>query len=452
MTVRTFAVLVITAVLVSMVGLTFWPQDVSAAPPTEATPVRVAVIRVHGDIDPGMAAFVKRAFKAAEESGVGVIVIDVQTFGGLLESAIEIRDVVVDSDVPTVAFVKDRAHSAGALITLAAERVAVSRGGTFGSAEPRVLTGFGMQSADPKTVSALRAEFESTARLRGRDPVLAAAMVDATIEIPGVVARGDLLNVGGEEAVKLGLADVTAATVDDALMQLGYLPVSKVVYEQSIAEKIAGFISGSPVIAVILLVVGLVGIVVEIATPGFGVPGIIGILALAIFFGGRLIAGLAGWESVALLIAGFALLIIEVFALPGFGLAGIAGIVMIFVAIGSAFASLAEALSVIAASLVISVVGLILLARYLSRFDAWGRFVLRTSATSDAGYTSGPSREALLGAIGVAETVLRPAGVVRIDGQRVDAVSDGEYLPKGTIVEVIDVSGNRIKVRKKDQS
>jgi len=417
-------------------------------------PVRLVVISLHGDIDPGKAAFVRRALATAGELRADVVAIDIQTYGGLLDSAIEIRDAIVGTNTTTLAFVRDRAHSAGALIALSAELVAVSQGGTFGSAEPRILSGFGFgqEPADAKTVSALRAEFESTARLRGRDPVLAAAMVDKNVEVPGVVAKGDLLNVGGDQAVKLGLADVTATSVEDALAQLGYVPVSTTVVEPSVAEEIAGFLSGSPVLAVILLVIGLVGIIVEIMTPGFGVPGTIGVIALALFFGGRLIAGLAGWESVVLFVAGFLLLLIEVFAIPGFGIAGLSGIVMVFVAIGTAFASWYEALVVILASIVISIIGLVLLARYLSRFEAWGRFVLKTRATTEDGYVSGPSKEDLIGAIGETVTMLRPAGVVRIDDRRIDAVSEGVFLPAGVLVEVVDISGNRVVVRQRDQT
>jgi membrane-bound serine protease (ClpP class) len=277
-------------------------------------------------------------------------------------------------------------------------------------------------------------------------------MVDKNVEVPGVVAKGDLLNVGGDQAVKLGLADVTATSVEDALAQLGYVPVSTTVLEPSIAEDVAGLLSGSPVLAVVLLVIGLVGIIVEIMTPGFGVPGAIGVISLALFFGGRLIAGLAGWESVVLFVVGFLLLLIEVFAIPGFGIAGVSGIVMIFVAIGSAFASWYEALIVIGASIVISIIGLVLLARYLSRFEAWGRFVLKTRATAEDGYVSGPNKEDLIGAIGETVTMLRPAGVVRIDDKRIDAVSEGVFLPAGVLVQVIDISGNRVVVRKKDQT
>lgn len=424
----------------------------NAAPVTGAVPVDVVVIKLHGSIDPGMAAFGARALEAARDTRADVVVIDIQTYGGNLGSAIEIRDAIVSSDATTMAFIKDRAHSAGALIALSAELVAVSRGGTFGSAEPRILSGFGQQPADAKTISALRGEFESTARLRGRDPLLAAAMVDSSIEIPGVVAKGDLLNVGGDDAVKLGLADVTASSVDDALAQLGYASIQTVILEPSAAERVAGFLSGSPVVAILLLVIGLLGLAVEIMTPGFGAPGVVGILALAVFFGGRMIAGLAGWESVALFTGGFVLLLIEVFAIPGFGIAGVSGIAMIFIALGTAFSSWAEALLVIASSIVVSAAVLVLLARYLSRFDAWGQFVLRTSATKEAGYVAGPLREGLVGALGETETVLRPAGVVRIDGQRVDAVSEGEYLQRGVLVQVIDISGNRVVVRRRDQA
>jgi membrane-bound serine protease (ClpP class) len=423
-----------------------------AAPATGPVPADVVVVRLHGDIDPGMAAFVTRALRAARDTRADVVVIDIQTYGGHLRSAIEIRDAIVGSDATTIAYIKDRAHSAGALIALAAELVAISQGGTFGSAEPRILTGFGQQPADAKTTSAVRGEFESTARLRGRDPLLAAAMVDSTIEVPGVVAKGDLLNVGGDDAVKLGLADVVASSVDDALSLLGYVSIDTVVLEPSVAERIAGFLSGSTIVAILLLVIGVLGLVVEMITPGFGAPGIIGILALAVFFGGRMIAGLAGWESVVLFVAGFVLLLIEVFVIPGFGIAGVSGIAMVFIALGTAFASWTEALLVIAFSVALSVVALGLLARYLSKYDAWGRFVLRTSATKEAGYVSGPSRDDLVGAIGETETVLRPAGVVRIDGQRVDAVSEGEYLQRGVLVQVVDISGNRVVVRKRDQA
>lgn len=444
------------AVLLVLIGLVLacsLPELTTAAAPSsdqDIVPVRVVVIHLHGDIDPGKAAFVRRALATAKEMRADIVAIDIQTYGGLLDSAIEIRDAIVGTNATTLAFVRDRAHSAGALITLSAELVAVSPGGTFGSAEPRVVSGFGQEPADAKTISALRAEFESTARLRGRDQLLAAAMVDKNVEIPGVVAKGDLLNVGGDEAVKLGLADVTATSVADALALLGYVAVSTTVLEPSVAEDIAGFLSGSPILAVLLLVVGLVGIIVEMMTPGFGVPGTIGVISLALFFGGRLIAGIAGWESVVLFIAGFLLLLIEVFAIPGFGIAGVSGIVMIFVAIGTAFTSWSEALMVIGASIVISVVGLVLLARYLSRFDAWGRFVLKTSATTEEGYISGPGKEDLIGAIGETVTMLRPAGVVRIDDRRVDAVSEGVFLPAGVLVQVIDISGNRVVVRKKD--
>jgi len=273
-------------VLLMLIGLALVcnllePRIAAAAQSDQGVvPVRLVVISLHGDIDPGKAAFVRRALATAGELRADVVAIDIQTYGGLLDSAIEIRDAIVGTNTTTLAFVRDRAHSAGALIALSAELVAVSQGGTFGSAEPRILSGFGFgqEPADAKTVSALRAEFESTARLRGRDPVLAAAMVDKNVEVPGVVAKGDLLNVGGDQAVKLGLADVTATSVEDALAQLGYVPVSTTVVEPSVAEEIAGFLSGSPVLAVILLVIGLVGIIVEIMTPGFGVPGTIGVI------------------------------------------------------------------------------------------------------------------------------------------------------------------------------
>ena len=266
------------------------------------------IIPIKGTIDLGLASFVERATREAVEAGAALILVEVNTFGGRVDAATEIRDTLLDAKVPTAAYVTERAWSAGALITLAAETIWMAPGSSIGAAQPI--------PADEKTVSALRAEFESTAERTGRDPRVAAAMVDAGVAVEGLVPQGEILTLTANRAIDVGYAEGVIAGRGELLAALGLegLPVESV--ELNWAERAARFLS-EPTVSQLLLTLGFLGLIAEAMSPGLGVPGAIGLTSLVLFYGGRMIVGLAGWESLLILGVGLLLVAAEIFLIPG---------------------------------------------------------------------------------------------------------------------------------------
>ncbi len=401
----------------------------------------VWVVPVRGTIEWGLAGFVQRAVGEAVEQGAGAILFEISTFGGRVDAATEIRDAIMSAPVPTIAYVTERAWSAGALIALAAEHLAMAPGSSIGAAEPR--------PAEEKTISAVRAEFEATAQGRGRDPEVAAAMVDQDIAIAGLVAEGKILTLSADHAVDIDFADFIAQSRQEVLRYLGYDRLGTRVLKATWAEKAAGFIT-LPVMSSLLLILGFAGLVLELLTPGFGVPGTIGIIGLVLFFGGRMIIGLAGWEEVFLFVTGFVLLLIEVFVIPGFGLVGLLGLASIFGSIVLSYASTEAGLVNLAVALMVTAFVVVIGWKRFRRSGAWERLVLKTvidkTASPDAEVPL-PEGSELVEKLGTALTPLRPAGIVEIDGKRVDAVTEGEFVSRGSQIQVISMVGNRVVVK-----
>lgn len=287
---------------------------------------QVYVVSVSGVIDLGLAPYLERALNlAAEAEAVGVI-IEIDTPGGRLDAVIQMRDSLLNAKVPTVAFINTTAFSAGALVAIASEQMYMAPGAVIGAATP-VMGGTG-EVADEKTVSAVRGLFKSTAERFGRDPVVAAAMVDVAVEIPGLVAEGELLTLTVNEAIEVGYTEGVVADRAELLRVLGWETAEVVEVSESLAESLVRLITGS-VLAGLLLLLGFVLIIGDFVTEGFGPLAVLGALVLAVYFWGHLLAGLAGWEDVALVVLGIALVAVELFVLPGFGIAGIAGFLAI---------------------------------------------------------------------------------------------------------------------------
>lgn len=219
-----------------------------------------------------------------------------------------------------------RAISAGALITLAAERVAMVPGGIVGVATPVQMSGERMLPVDEKTVSYVRKEFRATADARGRPGEIAEAMVDADVAIPGLIEKGKLLTLTTESALEHDVADMKVEGLSELLVELGFSSLDIQRVELNWAEHIVRFLT-LPAVASLLMTLGLLGLLVEIRTPGLGLPGLVGVVCLAAFFGGHFLVALVGWEQVLLLLLGVGLLVLEIFVLPGFGVVGILGIV-----------------------------------------------------------------------------------------------------------------------------
>lgn len=416
----------------------------------------VYVISIEGMIDLGLAPFLSRTIREAEEAGAAAVLLDINTFGGRVDAAVAMRDTLLNAPVRTIAFVNQRAISAGALIALACDTLIMTKGGTIGAAAPVVGGGTGdTQPADEKSVSYVRKEFRATAETRNRPPEIAEAMVDADVEIAGVIAKGKLLTLTTSEALEHKVAELTADTVDTALEAAG-LPNAEVRHaRQTWAETLVRFLT-HPVVSSLLMTVGLLGLLVEVRTPGFAVPGTIGLLSLGLFFWGHWIVQLAGWEELLLVSIGVLLLALEVFVIPGMTVAGIGGIValvaglgMTLVGAGATVSVIINALGRVAISILLAMAGGLALFRVLPRLPFGRRLVLEAGMQADLGYVSAPDSDRhWLGRTGTALSSLRPAGIAEIDGARVDVVSDGGFIDAGTAIEVTRVDGNRIVVRR----
>jgi membrane-bound serine protease (ClpP class) len=210
-----------------------------------------------------------------------------------------------------------------------------------------------------------------------------------------------------------------------------------------------------PAVSSLLMTIGILGLIVELRTPGFGVPGAVGIASLALFFWGHWLVRLVGWEEVLLVGGGLMLLAIELFVTPGFGVTGILGITALLgglglslVGAGATWAGILGALGRVAVSLLLAIATSLVLLRFLPRLPGGRRLVLDTELAAEEGFASAPETDrAWLGKHGTALSPLRPAGIANIDGQRVDVVSDGEFIEAGAPITVARVDGNRIVVR-----
>ncbi len=419
----------------------------------------VYVMPIEGLIDLGVAPFLARTIREAQEAGAAAVLLDINTFGGRVDAAVAMRDTLVNAPVRTIAFINPRAISAGALIALATETIVMTSGGTIGAATPVVSGGSQPQVADEKTISYVRKEFGATAERRGRPPRLAEAMVDADVEIPDVVAKGKLLTLTTSEALTNKVADFTADTLSEALAVAGLRDADIRLSSQTWAETFVRFLT-NPVVSSLLMTVGMLGLLVEIRTPGFALPGTVGLLSLALFFWGHWIVQLAGWEELLLVATGVILLALELFVIPGFGVAGIGGIVALAAGLGMTLVGAGATTSVIigafgrvAISILLALAGGLALLRMLPRLPFGRRLVLDAEMGAEQGYTSPPESDRLqLGRTGTALSPLRPAGVAEIEGSRVDVVSDGGFIEAGATIEVTRVDGNRVVVRERSRT
>lgn len=403
----------------------------------EAGPIDlVYVVPVEGSVEPGLARFLQRAVAEAESAGADLIVFAIDTPGGRLDSALEIRRTIVGSPVPTAAYVEHWAISAGALLALSAQHLYMAPGATIGAAEPR--------PADEKTISAVRAEFEAMAQRNGRDPRVAAAMVDASIAIDGLVGAGEILTLTADRAEEIGFIDGVAAGRPELLAALGAGEARVVETEPRPAERFARLVT-HPVAAPILLAAGFMGLVAELLLPGFGLPGFVGIAALALYFGGHMLAGLAGWEVIVLFLVGVVLLAVEVFV-PGFGLFGVAGLGAMLLSIFLTAPSAADALRSLFAALGASLVLGVVLIRYAGARGLWSRLALGERLSGDQGYVAPSYPPELVGRTGRSLTPLRPSGTALIDGRRWDVVTEGTFVAADRPVRVVAVEGVRIVV------
>jgi membrane-bound serine protease (ClpP class) len=408
-------------------------------------------VPVTGVIELGLAPFVERSLAEARAAGAVAVILDIDTPGGRVDAAQRIVKALQDAELPTYALVNPHAFSAGAMIALATDAIYMRPGGVMGAATP--VTGEG-QTAPEKIVSAMRAEMRALAERRGLDPRIAEAMVDERIVIEGVIEEGQLLTLTGAEAEALGYAEVVE-TFAALLERIGISADRVVETRPNWAEGVVRFIT-NPLVAPFLLSIGFLGLIIEIKTPSFGVAGLAGGAALALFFGGHYLVGLAGWEEMILLSVGLVLLGIEIFVVPGFGIFGVLGIggilASIYLSMIGSVSTLVDytnaAMVLSATMLIVLVSGWALLRTLPKNMRLYRSGILLGEVTGrETGYLSAVVRGELVGRRGSALTDLRPAGVGRFDGERVDIVAEEGWIPSGTAIEIVRAEGYRHVVR-----
>ena len=422
----------------------------AAAPGAQGAP-RVVRVPITGTIELGMAPFVARALSEATASGASAVVLDLDTPGGRVDAAWKIIDDLRDAEVPTFAYVNRRALSAGAMIALAADRIYMRPGSTMGAATP--VTGDG-EKASEKMVSAMRSEFRALAQDRGLDPMIAEAMVDESVEVPGVSEAGKLLTLTTAEATEIEVADGEVRDFLELLEEVGLEGAAVSELRPNWAEAIVRFLT-NPVVAPLLLSLGFLGIIVEVRTPSFGIAGAIGLGSLAAFFGAHHIVHLAGLEEILLFGAGVVLIALEILVIPGFGIAGILGTGAVLAAavlgmVGQVptFDQVFNAAGLVAFSIILVGVAGWALVRHLPRSNRLAGLFLRDSTSRETGYISTPPREDLVGQLGITTTDLRPAGVARVGDERIHVVTEGPWLEAETPVRVLEVGSGRVVVRR----
>ena len=426
------------------------------APSSPVAPVAQSVgtvvrVPISGTIELGVAPFVARALSEAAESGAPAVIIELDTPGGRVDAAWKIIDDLRDAEVPTYAYVNRRALSAGAMIALATDRIYMRPGSTIGAATP--VTGEG-EKASEKMVSAMRSEFRALAQERGLDPLVAEAMVDESIEVPGVSEAGRLLTLTTEEATEVGVADGEVRDLIE-LLEVTRLPAAPVrEIRPNWAEAIVRFLT-NPAVAPLLLSLGFLGLIVEVRTPSFGVAGAVGLASLGAFFGAHHLVHLAGIEEILLFGAGAVLIALEVLVIPGFGIAGILGTaavlgaaVMGMVGQVPTFDQVFNAAGLVSLSIILVGVATWALVRHLPRSNRFSGLFLRDSTSRETGYLSAPPREDLVGQRGVTSTDLRPTGVAIVNDERIHVVTEGPWLEAGTPIRVLEVASGRVLVRR----
>jgi membrane-bound serine protease (ClpP class) len=409
----------------------------------------VYVIPVHQTVESGLYSFLERAFADAEQADAAAIVLDVDTLGGRLDSAEIIGKLIRNSPVPTTAFVHGRAVSAGSYIALNAGKIVMEPGSTIGSASVVDSSGDEVESA--KVVSHWSSEMRSAAELRGRNPDIAEGMVDknAVVDMPQIGRKsgpGEIVSLTAEEAIKVGYAEKIASTLDETIAFIGLKGATIIHFEPSFAEKLARFLV-DPVIMTVLLIVGIAGVAIELLVPGFGLPGILGVIGFGLYFFGHYIAGFAGVEDVVLFVAGIVLLIAEMFV-PSFGILGILGIAAIISGVVMAAFDTENALISLGISFVLAVIVVAVVAKVFKRRGVWNKFILRDSLNDESGYVSHDSKEHLFGAVGTAVTPLRPAGTAEFWDEKIDVVTEGDFIEANCPVKVVKVEGNRVIVKR----
>ncbi len=400
----------------------------------------------------------KRAFEAADSLDADFILVHLNTYGGLVETADSIRTRFMQSRIPVIVFIDNNAASAGALISISADRIYMRPGGNMGAATVVDQTG---EVVPDKFQSYMRATMRSTAEAKGRDPDIAQAMVDPSIEIEGVTEEGKVLTFTSSEAIQWGFAEGMADNIDQVLQTAGIENYEIVEQQLTFADRIIQFLI-NPVVSGLLIMVILGGIYFELQSPGIGFPILAAVTAALLYFAPLYIEGLASHYEIILFILGLLLIAVELFAIPGFGVTGALGV--IFTLSGLALAMVGNvgfdftgvpatdvfmAFMIVIIAFFLSLVLSFYLGKQLFTTTRFGELALDTVQNTSEGYSSANvTMKSMVGREGEAFTMLRPSGKVEIDDDIYDATALTGFIDKGEKIKVVKHETSQVYVVK----
>lgn len=398
---------------------------------------KIFVIKLDQEVNMGSYNHLKDSLKKAREGEYDLLVIEVDTLGGRIDAAEKMSNEIRRAGIKTVAFVNNKAESAGVLLSISAKDIYMAPGGTIGSAETIPKT--------EKILSYWVSLLKSVAEDTGKDPELVAAMADSDIVIKGLKEKGKLLNLTSQKAMELKFSKGTVSSRDELYSKLKISDYEETVAERGARSSFISFIS-SPNIMPLFLTLGFFGVLVEVITPGFGLGGFLGILGFSLFFGGAYLEGNGSMLSIGIFILGIVLLLIEVM-IPGFGVFGIAGIGAIFGSIVMVTDSLAQAAVYTVVALGISFGAIYIFMKKVGLKKMENTVFLASKLDKEAGFQTSKEKTELMGLMGITKSYMRPSGKIELDGLVYDAITEGEFIEVGKTVTVIRVEGSKIIVR-----
>lgn len=414
-------------------------------------------IDIDSEINSTSWRFLNKGLDEAEKLNADAVLIHLNTYGGAVVDADSMRTAILYYPKPVYVFIDNNAASAGALISIACTKIFMRPGGVIGAAT--AVDGGTGEKAPEKTQAYMRGMMRTTAEKRGRDPLIAEAMVDERIVIPGLSEAGWLLSMTPSEAMKVGYCDGIADSIDEVITgQLGYKNYEITSYQPTFMDKLMGFLT-NPAFRAILIMIIVAGIYFELQSPGIGFPSLAAIVAAILYFTPLYLEGLVQHWELAAFIVGILLILVEIFVLPGFGVAGISGIILL--GMGLIFSmldnywfnfenvhipDLSTSLLVVLSGFLLSFLVIIFLSTQIGRKGMFRKIAL--DADLSASESADLSEDDLVGQTGTAMTDLRPSGKVIVNNEVYDAVSNLGYIESGQSVKVIKYENMQLYVEK----
>lgn len=499
-------------IAMAMVGLAAFAadEDTEQISP-EVEKVTAALIPCKGMIDDGLYRSIKRRTQLAIDDGATYLIYEIGTYGGLVKSGDDISDFFIldaGKKVNTVAYVSTKAISAGALISVSCKDIIMLEHTTIGDCAPITMGGELTGVEREKAESFIRGIFSRAAEANGYPEALLKAMVSQHIEVFSVenlqtkeleffetkniptdpnaydiagkrlvVGTDEILTLTSEDATEYGISRAEVSDIHEVLEffekrdGIRFTP-NPVEYELLWSEQMVRWIN-SPAVMGVLVMLAMLGVYMELNTPGLGLPGLVAVICIVIIVGSKFLAGMANWVEIAIFVTGILLLLVEIFVIPGFGIAGLTGI--FFIALGGfgmlvknapdelplprpefgGWTPILDGLVGVSIGLTGFVICAVLFTRYMPKIAFLSGLSIEPpiktgkrppSMTKES---EGEARKLEVGQGGTAESILRPAGQAKFENAIVDVVAQGEFIQKGENVEIIEISGNRVVVRKK---